>query len=74
MKTFDYYKNKESQLNKALKRIETMLKECETGKRDVETWNDIHYLQSRIENRLIDNLYEYKGWQLENNGFCVINY
>jgi hypothetical protein len=41
-------------------------------KKEVDTWNDWHDLQDRIENRLIDNYQEAQRWHFKKFGWAVL--
>jgi hypothetical protein len=82
MKPFEYYKRKETALNKALSKCESRLKQFQifansvkewTAKehKAVERWNDWHDLKYRIEQRLIENYYNFQHQNFVQNGFAV---
>lgn len=82
LKPFEHFKQKETRLKKALSKCDAKLNEfksfadnvkqwTEAEHKKVERWNDWHDLRERIENRLIENYYNYQHQNFITNGFAA---
>lgn len=72
MKNYNFYKTKETNLNKAIAKVQIMLKDFSEGKRtDVENWNKCHDLEDRLTDRLKDNYFESQEGNFINNGIAI---
>lgn len=85
MKDNSKFVKKQDRLNAALEKVKNHLQylldkydhrrgepRTETENEEVDTWNDWHDLQERIERRLIDNYQEAQNWHFQTFGWAVI--
>jgi predicted transcriptional regulator len=76
MKTFEYFKQKETAIKNAIEKVETKLKWFKENQESLsydilETWNNWHDLHDRLKDRLFDNYGDYQSYNFKTYGIAV---
>ncbi len=75
MENFNYYKQKEQRLLKAIAVVKSRLKKysdsTDAQKQTYSDWNDWHDLEYRLQCRLEENYFDFKHEQFKVNGWVA---